>query len=351
MLIRKGLIGALLAVFLCAALAVPGMALPEQASATHKLLSRSFTGEVAWDHVYYLSEVIGRRPAGTQAEKDAAQYIKSEFEAIGLNAYVQPFTYVRRNVTYHSQNVVAVKPGRSDVTVVVGAHYDSVSRGKGAGDNATGVGVLLEAASLLKDVPTYATVKFVAWGAEEVGLRGSYYFVSQMSPEEIDATIAYINLDMVGIGDYFYVYAANSGATWVRDMALAIGINQGFDIRTTPETSWGGFTGDWSDHVAFRNAGIPVAYFEWWNWEKYPYDMYGIETDLYGDIYHTDMDTIAMVSLDKLRLTGKVVVPLIYELVKTPLPNIQSNGLGKRLKRYVSVHTPVMTRSREFVAD
>lgn len=149
---------------------------------------------------------------------------------------IQPFSYVRRGTTHHSQNVVATKPGRSEMTVIIGAHYDSVSRGKGAGENATGVGVMLEAASLLKNVPTYATVKFVAWGAEEAGLRGSYYYVSQMSQEEICATVAYINLDMVGIWDHFHVYAARNGDTWVRDMALEIGRNQGMDIRTTPAT-------------------------------------------------------------------------------------------------------------------
>jgi len=352
MLVRKGLVGSLLAILICVVLVVPAVALPEQAQAYHKVLPESFTGEVAWDHVYYLSEEIGPRVAGGTNEALAAEYIKGEFEALGFEAYIQPFSYVRRGVEYDSQNVIAVKPGRGPVTVIVGAHYDSVSRGKGAGDNASGVGVLLEVASLVKEIPTYATIKFVAWGAEEAGLRGSRYYVQQMSEEERASTVAYINMDMVAIGDHFNVYAANGGETWVRDMALAIGLNQGFDIRTTPETSWGGFTGDWSDHVAFRDAGIPVAYFEWWNWELYPYDMDGIETEEYGDIYHTDLDTIAMVSLEKLMLTGKVVTPLVYELAKNPLPNVNSQGVGKRTARYSSVKdTPIMNRAGELVAD
>jgi len=234
----------------------------------------------------------------------------------------------------------------------VGAHYDSVFVGKGAGDNASGVGVLLEAASLLKDVPTYATIKFIAWGAEEVGLRGSNYFVSEMTREEIASTVAYVNMDMVGIGDYCYVYAGLDGETWVRDMALAIGSGQGLDIRTTPDTSWGGFTGDWSDHVAFRLAGIPVAYFEWWNWHLDPYDTWGIETEEFGDILHTSLDTIDMVKLEKLRATGKIVTPLLYELAKTPLPNVNSKGVGKRVARYGSVSDDViMSRTGGLAAD
>ncbi|MEW6082307.1 MAG: M20/M25/M40 family metallo-hydrolase [Bacillota bacterium] len=337
MLVRKGLAGYAVAVLLCVALAVPAVALPEQAKAAHKVLPQYFTGEVAWDHVYYLSEGIGPRVAGGSNEALAAAYVKKEFEALGLEVHIQPFSYVRQGVTGNSQNVVAVKPGRGPVTLIVGAHYDSVARGKGAGDNASGVGVMLEAASLLKDFPTYATIKFIAWGAEEVGLRGSRHYVEQMSEEEIASTVAYINMDMVGIGDYCYVYAGLEGETWVRDMALAIGTRQGLDIRTTPDTSWGGFTGDWSDHVAFRLAGIPVAYFEWWNWHLDPYDMWGIETEKFGDILHTDLDTIAMVKLEKLKITGKIVTPLIYELAKTPLANTKSQGVGKRTARYGSV--------------
>ncbi|MEW6242895.1 MAG: hypothetical protein AB1497_01230 [Bacillota bacterium] len=79
--------------------------------------------------------------------------------------------------------------------------------------------------------------------------------------------------------------------------------------------------------------------------------MDGVGTGLYGDIYHTDPDTITMVHLEKLILTGKVVTPLVYELARTPLPNLDSNGLGKRLNRYVSIKTPVMIRSGSLVAD
>ena len=334
-----------LAMLIAAGLPAGAATLPPQAKAAHKQLPQQFTGETAYAHVYNLSEGIGPRVAGTEAEHEAALYIKQAFEDLGYETELQPFTYQRYGTTYSSQNVIATKPGRSSETIVVGAHYDSVSRGKGAGDNASGVGVMLEAAALLKSYPTWATVVFIAFGAEEVGLRGSNFYVSQLSDEEIANTIAMINMDMVGIGDYLNVYSgSNNGPTWVREMAMDIARNQGIDIHTTGPDTWNGATGDWSDHVAFRLAGIPIAYFEYWNWYALPGNMDGIEIAGVGNIYHTNNDTIAMVKQEKLRNCGKVVTPLIYELAKTPLPPIHSQGRGKNVARYKAVEYEVLVK-------
>lgn len=331
----------LLVLALCLAFTLPVMAnpgLPNQAQATHHQLPSQFTGEIAYDYIYYLSEVIGSRIAATEAEVEAAEYIYEEFESMGFEPYYQPFTYVRWGTEYESQNVIAVKPGRSSETVILGAHYDSVRRGTGASDNASGVGVMLELAPMLKDLNTHANIKLIAFGAEEVGLRGSRQYVDTMTEEEIADTVAMVNMDMVGgVGDYFYVYAGLDGPTWVREMALNIGHNQGIDIRTTPDTNWGGYTGNWSDHAPFVWAGIPVAYFEHWNWELDPYSYWGTETEEYGDILHTEMDTIEMIDLEEMSYVGKVVGPLVYELAKTPLRNTNSEGVGKNAAKYKSV--------------
>lgn len=313
-------------------LSTTALALPQQAQALHKQLPSYFTGEIAYDHVYYLSEEIGRRGAATQNELEAAKYIERVFLDLGYEVDIQPFSYVRSGREYNSQNVIAVKQGRSSETVIIGAHYDSVANaGRGAGDNATGIGVMLEVASLIKDIKTHATIKFVAFGAEEAGLRGSRAFVAEMTEEDIENTIAMINMDMVGIGDNFHVYSAmdTSSPAWVSKMALDIGMNLDLDIRTTVD----GTTGDWSDHAPFSWVGIPVAYFEWWNSDI------DYETVEYRDVYHTNLDTIDMIGLEKLRDTGKVVVSLVYELARTPLPNMNSKGVGKRVARYKAVNS------------
>jgi hypothetical protein len=112
-----------------------------------------------------------------------------------------------------SHNVLAKIEG-SDPTlksqyVIVGGHLDhlGVTNGvvyNGADDNASGSAVTMEVARLLATnrVPVKRTVVFGLWCGEEEGLLGSNYYVS--APTDgvtIDKVAAYINMDMVGLGD------------------------------------------------------------------------------------------------------------------------------------------------------
>lgn len=74
---------------------------------------------------------------------------------------------------------------------------------------------------MLAKYKTKETIKFVAFGAEEVGLRGSRYYAEQMSDQDIASTVIMIDLDSVDAGDFFYVYAGlEDNPDWVRDLAL-----------------------------------------------------------------------------------------------------------------------------------
>lgn len=316
-----------------------GLQIPEQV-----------TGELAYKHVAYLSEVIGARVAGTLAEQQTRDYIAGQLLTMGYDVDIQPFTYTRRGVEYESANVIATRQGKFDQTVIIGAHYDSVSEricddgdivdiSTGAGDNASGVAVMLEVAEVLTNYKTLGTIKFIAFGAEEVGLRGSQYYASQMTDEEIQNTVTMINLDSVGVGDHFNVYAGIDNPGWARDLALNIGKRMGHDIRTSPgEPScdflkWGE-AGDWSDHVAFKELGIPIAYFEMMNWDIEPCE--GEETAEYGWIMHTCMDNLSMVSIEKLEMTAEVVAALAFQISKTKLPK-SVNGKVAKGNKFISI--------------
>ena len=308
-------------------------------------IPKQVTGDLAWEHVSYLSEVIGVRVVETPQEEATADYIIEQFEDMGYEVEIQPFSFERRGQTYESENIIATKPGKFDQTVIVGAHYDSVSErvcldgnvSSGAGDNASGVGVMLEAADVLSNYKTKGTIKFIAFGAEEMGLRGSRYYASQMSDENIANTVTMIDLDSVGVGDFFYVYAGlDDNPGWARDLALNIGQRIGHDLRTSPQSEYfdWGTTGDWSDHVPFKNLGIPIAYFEWMNWDIEPDG--GIETEEYGWVMHTCMDNLSFISHDKLELTAEVVAALVFELSKTKLPKAEKGRIAKGNK-YISI--------------
>ncbi|UCF93362.1 MAG: M20/M25/M40 family metallo-hydrolase [Desulfobacterales bacterium] len=311
-----------------------GLRIPEQV-----------TGDLAYDHLCYLTEEIGVRVTGTEGAEDAADYIIDQFLQMGYEVEIQPFTFERRGTLYESENIIATKHGKFDQTVIVGAHYDSVSErvcadgnvSSGAGDNASGVGVMLEVAEVLTNYKTKGTVKFIAFGAEEMGFRGSRYYADQMSEEDIANTVTMIDLDSVGVGDFFYVYAGlEDNPGWARDLALKIGQGMGYDLRTSPQSEFfdGGTTGDWSDHVPFRLLGIPIAYFEWMNWDIEPDG--GIETEEFGWVMHTCMDNLSFVSHAKLEFTADVVASLVFELSKTKLPRAEKGKIAKGNK-YISI--------------
>jgi Zn-dependent M28 family amino/carboxypeptidase len=303
-------------------------------------IAEQVTGELAYDHVVHMSENIGARLAGTANEENAADYIMQHFENMGYEVQVQPFTFYSDTLggDYLSQNIIATKPGKIDQTVIIGAHYDSAadeicSDGNyppGTGDNASGVGVMLEVAEILANYKTHGNIVFVAFGAEEEGLWGSEYYASQMSNNEVANTVTMINLDSVGAGDFFYVYAGkDDNPGWARDLALKIGQRMGYNLRTSPGLAcyeWG-TAGDWSDHVPFRMLGIPIAYFEWMNWDADPCG--GIETEEFGWIMHSCLDNLDYTSITKIEMTADVVASLAFQLSKTKLPKAEKGKVAK----------------------
>ena len=100
-----------------------------------------------------------------------------------------------------SQNVVAEKSGSGEGVVVLGAHYDTVPNVEGANDNGSGTAVILAIAEDWAEQPLPFTVRFIAFGSEEVGLRGSAHYVNSLSADQRDGIIAMLNFDALGSGD------------------------------------------------------------------------------------------------------------------------------------------------------
>lgn len=104
-----------------------------------------------------------------------------------------------------TSNVIAdTKGGNPNNVVMAGAHLDSVNAGPGIQDNGSGTAAILETAQALARVDPVNKVRFALWGAEESGLVGSTYYVSQLSQQEIDDIALYLNFDMIGSPNYVF---------------------------------------------------------------------------------------------------------------------------------------------------
>ena len=99
--------------------------------------------------------------------------------------------------------------GDPDKVVVVGAHLDSVLEGPGINDNGSGVAAILEIAQEMArlEIEPRQRLRFAFWGAEELNLIGSTYYVNNLSDEQLGKIYANLNFDMVSSPNYVrFVY-------------------------------------------------------------------------------------------------------------------------------------------------
>ena len=99
-----------------------------------------------------------------------------------------------------SQNVVAEQPGSGPGVVVLGGHYDTVPDVQGANDNGSGTAAILAIAEELAGQELPFTVRLIAFGSEELGLRGSAHYVSSLTDVQRDEIVAMLNFDALGSG-------------------------------------------------------------------------------------------------------------------------------------------------------
>ena len=95
-------------------------------------------------------------------------------------------------------NLLARLEGTGEGVIYLTAHYDTRPGTPGAVDNASGVGILLEAARTLSQGSWDRTLVFAFWDGEEEGLWGSRHHVQGLSPEERESILAMVSLDMPG---------------------------------------------------------------------------------------------------------------------------------------------------------
>jgi len=130
---------------------------------------------------------------GTLGNLEARLYLADQFGAMGLDVSVQGLY----------QNVVAELRGRQrpqDI-YIISAHYDTTtstsSERPGGDDNASGTAGVLEAARVLSQYDPNATLRFIAFNAEEDWMLGSQEYVDTVVVAQNENVIGVLNLDMI----------------------------------------------------------------------------------------------------------------------------------------------------------
>ncbi|KOU60324.1 peptidase M28 [Streptomyces sp. MMG1533] len=192
----------------------------------------------------------GNRAHGRAGYKASLDYVKAKLDAVGYTTSIQQFTSSGR-VGY---NLIADWPGGdADQVVMAGSHLDSVSSGAGINDNGSGSAAVLETALAVAQADYLPTkhLRFAWWGAEELGLVGSRYYVNSLSSANRARISGYLNFDMIGSPNPgYFVYDDDPAIEKTFKEYFA-----GLGVPTEIETEGDGR----SDHAPFKSAGIPVG--------------------------------------------------------------------------------------------
>lgn len=248
---------------------------PERSERAAALIERVSAENLSAD--VELLAAIPTRHVNSPTVAEAAVAIHDGFQSAGgrLRVEYDPFPLAYNGLQTTQRNIVATLPGSdpSAGIVVVGAHYDSrtvdltdaASPAPGADDNATGVAALLEMARLLAEMTPRATIVFVAFSAEEVGVVGSTHYV-EAALERGDDIRAMFALDIVGnaAGEAgegaIRAFSAPPGDSSSRQLARYVDLQaqayfSGFEVQVQPTLDR---PGRYSDHKPFSDAGIPA---------------------------------------------------------------------------------------------
>lgn len=241
-------------------------------------------------------------------------------------------------IVHETANVggLLVGNGTSSRMVVVGAHHDHLGMGtssslapgevavhNGADDNASGVAGVLELCGSLAALPDAQRpydVLCLTFGAEEMGLLGSRYFVENLDDVRRDAIVAMVNFDMIGRLSDNQVVVAGVGTAPQWD-ALLSGQDTSLDVATKADGQGP------SDHAAFYDEGIPVLHF-----------FTGAHEDYHKPSDDTDkLDYAGMAAITNLALA--VVDDVVHEQVEFTFEKTKTKAPAGRRAFKVSLGT------------
>ncbi|MHB8790523.1 MAG: M28 family peptidase [Desulfobulbaceae bacterium] len=234
--------------------------------------------------VSYLAGTIGCRPATRPDLLQAvSERLAAAFQELGFAVTTQPIPSRKTSLT----NIIAAPANPEDTDsgqplLVVGAHYDTVSRSPGADDNASGIAGLMELARLLAVHPP-AGLRLVAFCPEEPPAyrtrnMGSYHYAQSLkkvktrvqgmiclemigyftdAPGSQSYPLPFMNILYPDRGDFIAMVGNLRSTLWTRKArnAFARATDLPAEALNAPALIVGI---DFSDHWSFNKFGYPA---------------------------------------------------------------------------------------------
>ncbi|WP_100610257.1 M28 family peptidase [Confluentibacter lentus] len=219
------------------------------------------------------SDAYEGRRTGSDGGIKTRKYIINQFYSYGLlplgNTFEQSFSFVDQRKDYRATNVLGWIKGteKPNSFIVISAHYDheGIKNGNifnGADDNASGLCALFSFAEYFKKNPPKHSVILAAFDAEELGLRGSKYYVEN-SIIPLNKITLNLNMDMISRSDdkELFVVGTRYNETLKR---FILNFKPFGEIKLTAGHDGGNLQENWtysSDHASFHRKNMPFLYF------------------------------------------------------------------------------------------
>jgi len=277
---------------------------------------------------HYLDELMsfGPRYTGTENCTAAAQWIHTEFTAMGLETRFHAWNYGG----FSSQNVVATLNGSSDAEIIMSAHYDCTPGSLGADDDGSGIAAMMAAAELMSQHTFHHTIRFIAFSGEEVGTYGSFTYARQ-AYQRGDHIRAVVNLDMVGYantsigGDMVRMFSTER-TEWLADFSSSVAARYpSLEMSVDVVPNYRG-----ADHQAFLDYGYDAAFYahaDGYPWANSP----GDTPDHLNHTYQVKatryfLALVAELALQDVPLQVRLTAPYEGRLYLGDLPLMQISG-------------------------
>lgn len=190
-------------------------------------------------------------------------------------------------------NLVVTKKGRTDETIVIGAHYDRTDTGCGATDNWSGITIMAHVYKTLRPLDTAKSYVFVAFDQEEAGLKGSSKMLKALTESDIGKMCSMVNFD--SFGQAYPMGLKNASSPKMLRLAETLGKESGFKFNSIE------IAGASSDSASFIEKKVPAI------------TLSGLASN-WTDILHSSSDKLEKVNIDSVYMGYRFGVVFISKL-------------------------------------